>query len=416
MTVIVAVAALLFFAGIAAGPSLLAEHSSASGPFAKLNEWLTPASHTSNSNESTTTKIVSEESAVIDAVKKAAPAVVSIVAIADVSKLEQCYTNPFGSNNPFGMQFRVPSTCQNGTEKQQVSAGSGYLVSDDGYIMTNKQVVRGEAGTEYTVILNDDEHKGQSVQATVLATDPTNDIAVVKIDMQNLPFLTFADSDALEPGQTAIAIGYALGEFENSVSKGVVSGLSRQIDAGGGEGGGSEHLYNIIQTDAAINPGNSGGPLLNINGDVIGMNVAVADAQSIAFAIPSNDVKNVFDIVKENGKIERAFLGIRYVPINTDLQKQQSLPYDYGALVVRGNNVTDLAVTPGSPADKAGIVENDIILSWNGQRIDENHSIAERVAHAKVNDIVTIHISHKGEEKDVSIMLTSRPEPSNISR
>ena len=394
--VFVAVAAIVFFAGAAAGQTLLKQ------------DWVRSIVPDVDAPAQTTVKVVSEESAVIDAVKKASPAVVSIVATADVPKLERCFTNPFGNNNPFGMNFRMPSTCQNGTEKQQVSAGSGYLVTDDGYIMTNKHVVDGADGTEYTVILNDDAHKGKNVTATVLAADPTNDIAVLKIDETGLPFLTFADSDALQPGQTAIAIGYALGEFENSVSKGVVSGLSRQIDAGGGNGG-SEHLYDIIQTDAAINPGNSGGPLLDISGNVIGMNVAVANAQSIAFAIPANDVKDVFDSVKEDGKIERAFLGVRYVPIDADLQKQQDLAYDYGALVVRGDNVTDLAVTPGSPADKAGLVENDIVLAWNGQKIDADHSIAELVSRAKVGDTVTLKISHKGEEQDVSVTLTARP-------
>jgi serine protease Do len=356
---------------------------------------------------STTIKVVSEESAVIDAVKKAAPAVVSIVATADVPKLERCYTNPFG-NSGLGLQFRIPSTCQNGTEEQQVSAGTGYLVTDDGYLMTNKHVVSGAAGTKYTVILNDEGHKGQEVEATVLATDPTNDIAVLKIDLTGLPYLTFADSDAVQVGQTAIAIGYALGEFQNTVSKGVVSGLSRQIDAGG-SGLGTEHLYGIIQTDAALNPGNSGGPLLDISGNVIGMNVAVASAEGIAFSIPANDVQSVFESVKNTGKIERAFLGVRYVPIDADLKEQQGLAYDYGALVVRGDAVTDLAVTPGSPADKAGIVENDILLEWNGQRIDDEHGISELVAQAKVGDVVTLKISHKGEEKTAEVTLAARP-------
>ena len=340
-----------------------------------------------------TIQVVSEESAVIDAVKKASPAVVSIIATGDVPKLERCMKN---------------FLCQNGTEKQQLSAGSGYLVTDDGYIMTNKHVVSEAAGTEYAVVLNDDGHKGKSVVAKVLATDPTNDIAVLKIEETGLPFLTFADSDAIQVGQTAIAIGYALGQFENTVSKGVVSGLARSINAGSNTMG-SERLSGIIQTDAALNPGNSGGPLLDIQGNVIGMNVAVASAQSIAFALPANDVKSVFESVKSTGEIERAFLGIRYAPIDADLQKQQGLAYDYGAIVIRGDNPTDLAVVPGSPADKAGIVENDILLVWGSQKIDEDHAISDLVNRTKVGDTVTVKISHKGEEKTVIVTLTARP-------
>lgn len=351
-------------------------------------------------------QVVSEESAVIDAVKKAAPAVVSIIATADVPKLERCFRNGFGGFG--GMQFQIPSTCQNGTEKQQISSGSGYLVTADGYIMTNKHVVSEAAGTEYTVVLNDDAHKDKTVVAKVLATDPTNDIAVLKIEETGLPFLTFADSDSIQVGQTAIAIGYALGQFENTVSKGVVSGLARSIEAGNGRMQ-SERLSGIIQTDAALNPGNSGGPLLDIQGNVIGMNVAVASAQSIAFAIPANDVKAVFESVRDTGKIERAFLGIRYVPIDAELQAQQGLAYDYGALVVRGDATTDSAISPGSPAEKAGILENDILLEWNGQKIDENHAIADLVNGTKVGDSVTIKISRKGEEKTVTVILAARP-------
>lgn len=351
-------------------------------------------------------QIVSEESAVIDAVKKAAPAVVSIIATADVPKLERCLKNAFDGFG--GVQFQVPSTCQNGTEKQQISSGSGYLVTDDGYIMTNKHVVSEAAGTEYAVILNDEAHKNETVVAKVLATDPTNDIAVLKIEETGLPFLTFADSDAIQVGQTAIAIGYALGQFENTVSKGVVSGLARSIEAGDGRMR-SERLSGIIQTDAALNPGNSGGPLLDIQGNVIGMNVAVASAQSIAFALPANDVKSVFESVRDTGRIERAFLGIRYVPIDANVQAQEGLAYGYGALVVRGDAITDTAVSPGSPAEKAGIVEGDILLEWNGEKIDADHAIADLVNRTKVGDDVAIRISHKGEEKTVTVVLAARP-------
>ncbi len=400
----IGVAAIVFALGVAVAPDV--QKALPDMSVGLLDRFSGATTGSGTTTGASTVKIVSEESAVIDAVKKASPAVVSIVATGDVPKLERCMKNTFGGFG--GMSFQIPSTCQNGTEKQQLSAGSGYLVTADGYIMTNKHVVSEAAGTEYAVVLNDDEHKGKSIPAKVLATDPTNDIAILKIEETGLPFLTFADSDAIQVGQTAIAIGYALGQFENTVSKGVVSGLARSINAGGSMMR-SEHLSGIIQTDAALNPGNSGGPLLDVEGNVIGMNVAVASAQSIAFALPANDVRSVFESVKATGKIERAFLGIRYAPIDGDLKKQQGLAYDYGAIVIRGDNATDLAVVPGSPADKAGIVENDILLEWNGQKIDEDHMISDLVNRTKVGDSVTIKISHKGEEKTVTVVLAARP-------
>ncbi len=367
---------------------------------------------TNSGEQKTVVQVVSEESAVIDAVKKASPAVVSIIASADVPKMERCMKDLTPPGFGGGFQFQMPGVCQNGTQNQEVGAGSGFLVSDDGYILTNNHVVEAGGGqnTSFTVILNDDGNKGEEVTATVLATDPTNDIAVLKIDKTGLPFLTFADSDQLQVGQTAIAIGYALGEFENTVSKGVVSGLSRSIEAGDQGGGQPEQLFGIIQTDAAINPGNSGGPLLDISGNVIGMDTAMASAQSIGFAIPANDVRSEYESVKNTGKITRAFLGVRYVMIDKQLQTEQSLAYDYGALVLRGQNITDLAVTPGSPADKAGIVENDIILAYNGQKIDGDHPLSSYINKATVGETITLHISHKGEEKDVQVTLDARPD------
>lgn len=356
-------------------------------------------------------RVVGEESQVVDAVKKAAPAVVSIVASADVPNLERCYRDPFAGIPGFGgFRFQVPDVCQNGTVNRQTGAGTGFLVSEDGYIMTNRHVVDGKEGTQYTVILNDEAHRGEKVPAKVLARDPGNDIAVLKIEMGGLPFLTFADSSALQVGQTAIAIGYALGEFENTVSKGVVSGLSRSITAGNGMGM-SEQLTGVIQSDAAINPGNSGGPLLNINGDVIGMNSAMATgAQTIGFAIPANEVRSAYDSVRQTGSIERAWLGVRFAPVTAEVKKELGLAHDYGALVVRGEKPTDVAVVPGSPADKAGIVENDVLLEWNGQKIDEGHPLPSLVAKEAVGATVTLKLSHKGEEKTVYVTLAARPE------
>nr|MCW1892225.1 PDZ domain-containing protein [Candidatus Uhrbacteria bacterium] len=218
----------------------------------------------------------------------------------------------------------------------------------------------------------------------------------------------FGDSDKIEVGQTAVAIGNALAEFRNTVSVGVISGLSRSITAGDGMGS-SERLDGVIQTDAAINPGNSGGPLLDLDGNVIGVNVATAGAENIGFALPANTVKTVAAAVQKDGKISRPYLGIRYIPIDADLKKRNTLSVDYGVLVVRGDQISDLAVVPGSPADKAGIVENDIVLTIDGEKIDETHALATLLRKKNIGDTITLTVLHKGSEKTVDVKLEAFP-------
>ena len=354
-------------------------------------------------------KVVSEQSQVIEVVKKASPAVVSIVASAEVPKFETYYYNPFGDvPDGFGnfFNFRIPQRRQNGTEEVRIGAGTGFIVSADGYIVTNGHVVSNQ-NAKYVVYLNDEENRGEKIEARVLARDPNTDLAILKIDRENLPFLEFSDSDKLQVGQTAITIGYALGEFDNTVSKGVVSGLARSITAGGFREP-SEKLKNLIQTDAAINPGNSGGPMLDIEGNVIGVNVAMASAENIGFAIPGNEAKRAFEDVKKNGKIakiKKAFLGVRYVLIDEEMQKKNNLPYDYGALILRGEKMSDLAVTPGSPADKAGLVENDIILEVGGKKVNSRNQLADLIAKYKPGDKIKLKVYHKGKVKDVEVQL-----------
>jgi S1-C subfamily serine protease len=282
---------------------------------------------------------------------------------------------------------------------QKIGAGSGFFVSRDGLIITNKHVVTDEAAS-YTVLTND----RKSYEAKVLTRDPVNDLALLKIDIQNAPTLELADSNAIQIGQKVVAIGNSLGQYENTVTTGVVSGIGRSITAGGQDG--SEQLEGVIQTDAAINPGNSGGPLLNILGQVIGINTAIdREGQSVGFAIPSLDAQRGLESFKKNGKITRPFLGVRYVMISPDLAKRQKLPKDYGALVVRGETATDLAVVPGGPADKAGIVENDIILEVNGQKLSEEQTLAGRLRQLQVGDTVSFKVYHRGEEKVVKAQL-----------
>ncbi len=347
------------------------------------------------------------ESAVISAVEKASPAVVSIIITKDVPILEQYYDD--NSNSPlnqfFGnFQFRVPQLRQNGTEEQEIGGGSGFLISKDGLVMTNKHVVS-ETDASYTVFTSD----GEKHEAKVLAQDPVNDVAVLKIEGDNYSFLQFADSDQLKVGQTVIAIGNALSEFDNTVSVGVVSGLSRSIVASSNYGS-TEKLDQVIQTDAAINQGNSGGPLLNLNGDVVGVNVAVAvDSENIGFALPSNLVKEAAQNVEETGKISRPYLGVRYTTVTDEIQSANHLQYNYGALVMRGQTVSELAVVPGSPANKAGIVEGDIILEIDGQKIDEDNPLANIVGKKKVGDQVQIKLWHQGQETQITATLEEVP-------
>ncbi|MCX6714819.1 MAG: trypsin-like peptidase domain-containing protein [Candidatus Uhrbacteria bacterium] len=335
---------------------------------------------------------------VSDIVAKVNPAVVSIVISKDVPVMEQYFVNPFGSNSPFG-NVQIPQYRQHGTQSKEVGGGSGFIISTDGYIVSNAHVVN-DPNAKYTVFLNG----GKKYDAQVTALDDTLDIALLKIDAKDLPYVEFGNSDQLKLGQSVIAIGNALGEFRNTVSTGVVSGLARSITAQDGQG--SENLDNLIQTDAAINPGNSGGPLLNLDGQVVGVDVAIAQgSENVGFALPINMIKSSIESMKTNGRSIHPFLGIRYIPITADLQKQNHLSVDYGILVVRGEQQTDLAVVPGSPANKAGIVEYDIILEADGKKIDADHPLTTLMRQKKVGDQLKLKVVHGGVQKDVVVTL-----------
>ncbi len=352
------------------------------------------------------------EQSVIAAVEKANPAVVSIVVTKDVPIVEQFFEDapsPFGDFfgddlfTPF--RFRVPQYRQRGTEKQEIGGGSGFLVSADGMIVTNRHVVAND-DVEYTVFLND----GNKHTAQVVARDPVNDLAVIRIAASGLPFLQLASSDDLKVGQSVIAIGNALAEFRNTVSVGVISGLSRSIVAGGGAMR-PEQLEEVIQTDAGINPGNSGGPLLNLQGEVVGVNVAVAlGSENIGFALPVNLVRGVVESVQKTGTIVRPYLGVRYTVITPPLKEANNLPVDNGMLVVRGESAQELAVLPGSPADKAGLVEGDIILEADGTLLDEKTSLAAIIRRKQVGDAISLKVFSKGRERTVSVTLEALPQ------
>ncbi len=347
---------------------------------------------------------VSEDSAIIDVVDQASPAVVSIVASKDVSQSQdnQPFISPFFFD-PF-FQFKDNSTQkQNSTPQfKDVSAGSGFLVSADGLILTNKHVVS-DSSAKYTVYTSD----GGKYDAKVLSTDPLNDLALIKIEVSNAQFLSFADSSQIKIGQRTIAIGNSLGEYKNTVTTGIVSGIGRNITAGGQ--GVSEQLEGVIQTDAAINFGNSGGPLLNIFGEVIGVNTAIdQQGQLVGFAIPSNDAKKAMDSYAKFSRITRPFLGVRYVLVTPAIKEQNKLTVDNGAWVISGidsDGTATAAVVPGSAADKAGLKNNDIILSVDNQAIDQEHSLASLIKNYNPDDKITLKVLRDNKQINIEVNL-----------
>ncbi|MEI7749688.1 MAG: trypsin-like peptidase domain-containing protein [Candidatus Moraniibacteriota bacterium] len=349
--------------------------------------------------------------ALVGIVERSSASVVSVVASKDVAQVGNPSDLPsilrqFGFDvGNGGTDGQAQGNAGATPQKQKIGSGTGFFVSADGLVVTNKHVVSDETA-EYTVVVPG----GKEYPAKVLARSPNQDIAVLKIDGTGFTPIPIGDSASLQVGQTAIAIGNPLGEFPNSVSRGIISGLNRNLTAGS-EFGDSETLSDIIQTDAAINPGNSGGPLLDLSGNVIGINVAMAqNAEGIGFAIPINQVKRVIDDVKTTGKISTPYIGVRYATVDETVQKANNLPYAYGAIVVRGVKATDLAVIPGSPADKAGIVENDIILEVDGTKLDADHPLGNIVANHRVGDTLSLKVWHKGAEGTVSVTLTERPQ------
>ena len=402
--------------GLAGGTAGFISGSLFSGSF---NQWLTnpfgvsniiklPADQNANQGANQPSlSATDEESSTTQAVAKVTPVVVSII----VTKELQQYYNVTGPDSPFDNFFNFPfdqffnaqQPLPGPKTKQEVGGGTGFIISPDGLIATNRHVVA-DTDAEYSVIMND----GSRFDASVVARDPFNDVAFLKISQDNLPVVTLGDSDKLKAGQTVIAIGFSLGEYSNSVTKGIISGIGRDIVASGG--GQGEKLEGVIQTDAAINPGNSGGPLINLSGQVIGINTAINQGgQLVGFAIPINNVKTVIQSVKEKGRIIRPYLGVRYVQITKQLAEQNNLKYNYGVLVIRGESQGELAVQPGSPADRAGLVENDIILEINGVKLDSGHSLAEEIAKRQPNDVVTLKVAHDGAEKTVSAELAEYP-------
>jgi len=325
-------------------------------------------------------KILNEESVVIDAAEKASGSVVTISAETPQQRILQF--SPFG-----GFSQRVQ-----GGEPQDI--GTGFIVARNGLIVTNKHVVS-EVGVKYKVITKDNKE----YDAREIHQDPSNDIAIIKIDASNLSPVELGDSSNLKVGQFAIAIGTALGEFRHTVTTGVISGLGRGITAGSAFEGYVEKLDDVIQTDAAINPGNSGGPLLNSAGQVIGINVAVASqAQNIGFAIPINIVKDALDQFAKTGKFAtKPYLGVEYQMVGKQAAVLNNVPQ--GAYVVR--------VVAGSPAETAGIQPDDIITKFDGEEIkDENGGLADMISKKNAGQNISLEVWRNGETHTISVTLS----------
>ena len=321
-----------------------------------------------------------DQEATIRAIKKVMPAVVNIVVMDKETKTT--------INLSTGEQTQK-------TEVAQKGSGTGFLISADGLILTNKHVVSvgDEKTAEYKIVLN----TGKRYYAQLIGKDPINDLAVLKIFDKNLPYAQLGDSDKLQIGSTVIAIGNTLGRYQNSATKGIVSGLGRSIEASDQSGDTTEILDNVIQTDAEINLGNSGGPLIDLDGNIIGINVALDQAgASIGFAIPVNDARPVIKSVREIGRIVRTRLGIRYFMLTPEIAQDNNLAKNIGAWIPVSKNETP-SVLADSPAAKAGLKEGDIITEINGIKLQGQTTLLSVIQKYKPGNKIGLKVFRDGK-------------------
>ena len=286
-----------------------------------------------------------------------------------------------------------------GQDSTSSAAGTGIIISGDGYILTNKHVIDG--ANKVSVILYDGTTYSD---VSIITTDPLNDVAFLKIkDVSDLKSATLGDSKTINVGQQVIAIGNALGQYQNTVTSGIISGTGRSVTASDGYSS-SETLTDMIQTDASINAGNSGGPLVNAAGEVIGINTAVsADGENIGFAIPISSVKGMLNSILETGSAKRAYLGLYYVNITPDIAAEYELPVNAGAYVYSNSKYT--AIAKDGPAAKAGIKEKDIITAVNGTKVGIAGSVSSLIGEFKPGDTVQLTILREGKQTTVNITL-----------
>ncbi len=335
---------------------------------------------------------------------KVMPSVVTIVISKNLDDIEKEIPHEMLPFFPFGSpKIKIPPEAIDANGMVKVGSGSGFIVDGRGIILTNKHVVA-DKKAEYAIFTNDDK----KYAVDILARDPINDVAILKIAGRNLPTITLGDSANLTLGQPILAIGNALGLFKNTVSSGIVSGLSRAIAASATPQSPLQEMRGLIQTDAAINPGNSGGPLINEDGEVVGINTAIVfGAQNLSFAIPVNSAKRDLEDLRSFGRIKRPLLGLRYVTIDENMKDKMKLPVDYGALVM-GQGINDHAVIPDSPAAKAGLKEKDIVLECNGERITREKTLQDFLEEKGVGDYIMLKVRRGSREFEAKAMLSER--------
>jgi len=342
-----------------------------------------------------------KKSPVVRAVKKVLPAVVNISALKYLD---------FFEISPFSKRKRGIISKISRREKTKTGGGSGFIVEASGIILTNRHVIE-DVTADYVVVLQ----SGEKFKPEILAVDPINDVAVLKINPPSsvrLPIVELGDSSRLELGETVIAIGNALGLFANTVSCGIVSGLSREITAQSDISKETTKLRGLIQTDAAINPGNSGGPLVNEEGRAVGINIAtVFGAENISFALPINSAKRDLEELRKYGRIRRPFLGFRYILIDRSLKERFNLPVDFGALIIAEPDILSgekEAVVKGSPADKAGLREGDIVLEIDGQKVCLENTVSDILQDIEIGARLSLKVLRGKTQKKLNIILGER--------
>lgn len=345
-----------------------------------------------------------EKSPIVKTIKKVMPAVVSIAITKSLEEIEKEIPEELWHFLPFEKHhLEIPEEMIDPRGRVKVGGGSGFIVDPSGIILTNKHVIS-DPKAEYTIITTDDK----KFKAEVLARDPIDDVAILKIDAENLPTVELGDSSQVELGETVLAIGNALGIFKNTVSAGIISGLARSIRAATEPKMPIQELRGLIQTDAAINPGNSGGPLVDINGKAIGINAAIVfGAQNLGFAIPINYATRDLEDLKKHGRIRRPLLGIRYITIDENLKEKMKLPVDHGALIT-GQKPLAPAIVPKSPADKAGLKEKDIIIAYNGIELTKDHTLQDVLEEKEVGEVLELTILRNGKKILKKVPLSER--------
>lgn len=344
---------------------------------------------------------------VVQTIKKTMPAVVSIIITKSLEEIEKELPAELLPFFPPGKapKLKIPEENIDAHGMVQIGGGSGFFIDPEGILLTNKHVVA-DATAEYTILDSDNE----KYKAEVLARDPINDIAILRITNpdKKFPALRLSSSKNIDLGEPVIAIGNALGIFRNTVSTGIISGLSRSIMAQPDANSAPQEMRGLIQTDAAINPGNSGGPLVRYDGSVIGINAAIVfGAQNIGFALPIEPAKRDLEDIKEHGRIMRPLLGLRYITIDETIQEKLGLPVSYGALVANGSP-HDPPVVENSPAHKAGLRPKDIILKCDNEKITKEKTIADILQTKSANDTLALSVLRKGKERKMNVILAER--------